>query len=149
MSFSLSLCSLVHSYSECSTVRFPLLHGHTGESIILKRCKQALVLPCAVSIAVKFRVNLILLASLYLITGKNGFVACPFVVRSDWFCHLAMLCSLSCCAASLLGILLKDMLSFLVASLASLSASSFPQIPTRAFIQVNVIVQLRFLDLDC
>ena len=77
------------------------------------------------TIAVKFGVNLILLVSLSLITGKNCFVACPFVVRSDWFCHLAMLCSLSC-AVSLLGILLKDMLSFVVASLASLSASSFP-----------------------
>ena len=69
---------------------------------------------CAVTIAVKFGVNLILLVSLSLITGKNCFVACPFVVWSHWFCDLAMLCSLSCCTTSLLGILLKDMLSFLV-----------------------------------
>ena len=78
------------------------------------------------TIAVKFGLNLILLVSLSLITGKNVSVACPFVVWSDWFCHFAMFCSLSCCTASLLGILLKDMLSFLVASLATLSASSFP-----------------------
>jgi len=39
--------------------------------------------------------------------------------------QVAMLCSLHC-STSLLGILLKDMLSFLVASLANLSAGSFP-----------------------
>jgi len=82
-------------------------------------------LPCAVTIAVIFVVNLILLVRLSLITVKNIFVDCPFVVCSDWFCHLAMLCSLSC-TTSFLGILLKDMLTFLVSSLASLSASSFP-----------------------
>jgi len=41
---------------------------------------------------VKFGFNLILLVILSLITGKNCFVACPFVVWSHWFCHLAMLC---------------------------------------------------------
>ena len=126
MSFSPSLCSFVHSYSKCSTVWFPLLHGHSGDSIILKRCKYALVLPCAVTVVVKFGVNLILLVGLSLITGKICFVACPFVMWSHWFCHLAMLWSLSCCTTSFSGIVLKDMLSFLVASLANLSASSFP-----------------------
>jgi hypothetical protein len=37
-----------------------------------------------------------------------------------------MLWSLTCWTISLLGILLKDMSSFLVASFAGLSASSFP-----------------------
>ena len=70
MSFSLSLCSLMQSYSRRFTVCSPPLHGHSGGSIILKRCRLALVLPWAVNIAVKFGVNLILLVSLSLMTGK-------------------------------------------------------------------------------
>jgi len=143
MSFSLSLCSLMQSYSRRFTVCSPPLHGHSGGSIILKRCRLALVLPWAVNIAVKFGVNLILLASLSLMIWKNHFFACHFVLESHWFSHLAMLWALSCCTISFFGILLNDMSSILAASLASLSASSFPWIPTRTFIQVNVIVQLR------
>jgi hypothetical protein len=77
-----------------------------------------------VTIAVKFGVNLILLVSLSLMIGKNGFVASPYVVESHCICHLAMLCTLSC-TIPFLAILLKDVI-ILAASLASLSASSFP-----------------------
>ena len=100
-------------------------------------------MPCVVTIAVKFGVNLILLVSLSLITGKNCFIACPFVVRSHRFCHLAMLWSLSHCTTSFLGILLKDMLHFLVASLASLSASSLPFYPGECYCPVA------FFEIDC
>jgi hypothetical protein len=37
------------------------------------------------------------LVSLSFMIGKNCFVASPFVVLSHWFCHLAVLCALSCC----------------------------------------------------
>jgi len=54
MSFSLSLRSMGQSYIRWSTVWFPPSQGHSGHSVILNRCKYALVLPCAVMIAVKF-----------------------------------------------------------------------------------------------
>ena len=72
--------------------------------------------------ALKFGVNLILVVSLSLMIGKNCFLVNPFVVRSHWFCHLTVLCSVTCWTISLLGILS----SFLAASFASLSANSFP-----------------------
>ena len=125
ISFSLSLCSFVHSY-RWFTVWFPPSQGHYGDSVILKRCRYALVLPWAVKIAVKFGVNLILVVCLSLMIGKNCFVFNPFVVRFHWICHLAMLCSLTCWAISLLGILLNNISSFLAASFTSLSASSSP-----------------------
>ena len=65
------------------------------ETIILKRCRYALVLLWAVTIAAKFGVIFIFLVSLSLMFVKNCFVTCSFVVQSHWFCHLAMLCSLS------------------------------------------------------
>jgi len=72
----------------------------------------------------KFGVNLILLVSLSVFTGKIVSLPISFVVWSHWFCLLAMLWPLSC--TTFLGIVLEDMLSFLVASLASLSSSCFP-----------------------
>jgi hypothetical protein len=57
---------------------------------------------------------------------KNCFVEDHFVVWSHWSCHLAMLWSCISLIIVLLGILSKDISSFLAASLASLSASSFP-----------------------
>ena len=76
-------------------------------------------------LAVKFGVNLILVVSLSLMFGKGCFVIDPFVVRSHLICHSAMLWSLTFSTVSLLGILLKDMSSFLAASFPRLSASSF------------------------
>ena len=141
LSLSLSLCSLLHSYIRWSTVWFPPSQGHSGDSIILKRCRYTLVFPWAVNKALKFGVNLMLVDSLSLIFGKNCFVVEHFGVQSHRVCHLAMLWSLTCCFISLLGILSKDMSSFLA---ACLSASSLPWIPAWAFIRVKVIVQLRF-----
>jgi len=95
------------------------IHRTAYDMIILKKV-------CHNAVAVKFGVNLILVVSLSLMIGKNCFVVNPFVVRSHWFCHLAVLWSLTCWTISLLGILSKDMSSFLAASFASLSANSFP-----------------------
>jgi hypothetical protein len=58
ISFTLSVYSLGQLYSRWSTVWFPPSQGHSGDSIILKQCRYALVLPWAVTIAVKFGVNL-------------------------------------------------------------------------------------------
>jgi hypothetical protein len=77
----------------------------------------------------KFDVSLILVVNLFFMMGKNCFVVDPFVVWSHWICHLAMLWSRTSWTIVLLGIVSKDMLSFLAAFFASLSASSFPQIP--------------------
>ena len=123
--FSLSFWSLVHPYSRWSTVCFPTSHGHSADSTTLDPRKYALVLPWAVTVAVKFGVNLILLVSVSLMIGKNCFIVKPFVVLYSFICHLAMLWSLVCWTISLLGILLKDISWFLAVSFASLSASSF------------------------
>jgi hypothetical protein len=50
---------------------------------------------------VKFGVILILVVSLSLMIEKNCFVVNPFVVLSHWFCHLAVLWSLTCWTISL------------------------------------------------
>ena len=57
LSFSPSLFSLLQLYSRCSTVWFPLTQGHSGDSIILNRCRYNLVFPWAVTIAVKLGVR--------------------------------------------------------------------------------------------
>ena len=80
MSSSLSLCSIGQSYIKWSTIWVPPSQGRSEDSIILKLCKYAFVLPWAVTIAVKFGVGLILVFNLSLILGKNSFVASPFVV---------------------------------------------------------------------
>ena len=113
INFSLSLCSFVQSYSRWSTVWFPLSQGHSGDSIISKRCRYVLVSSWAVTIAEKFSINLILVVSLSLMIGNNSVAVNPSVVLSHWICHLAMLFSLTCWAISLLGILLRDVSSFL------------------------------------
>jgi len=59
LSFSFSLSTMRKSYIRWSTVSFPPTQGHFGDSVILFRCKYALVLLCSVVIAVKFGVNLI------------------------------------------------------------------------------------------
>ena len=51
------------------------------ETVILNWCKYALVLPCAVVIAVKFGVHLIFVFNLSIIIGKNLFVVNAFVIE--------------------------------------------------------------------
>ena len=96
MSFSLSFRSMGQSYIRWFTVRFPPSQGHSGDSVILNRCKYVLVLPCAVMIAVKFSINLIFVFSLSLIIGKNSFVVNAFAVEFHCVCHLAIFWSLTC-----------------------------------------------------
>jgi len=80
-----------------------LAQGHTGDSIILNRCRYDLVFPWAVTIAVNLGVNVIFISNLSLILGKNSLVAAPFVVLSHSCCHFLMLIFLSWCSISLLG----------------------------------------------
>jgi len=74
ISFSLSLFSLMQSYIRWSTVWLPLAQGHSGDSIILNRCKYDLVFPWAVIIAVNLEVKLIFIFNLPLMFGKNSLV---------------------------------------------------------------------------
>jgi hypothetical protein len=78
ISFPLSSLSLTQSYSVWSTVWVPLAHGHSGDPIILNRCRYALVFPCAVIIAVILGVKVIFIFSLSLILGKTFFTYCSF-----------------------------------------------------------------------
>jgi hypothetical protein len=57
-----------------------VLHGHSGVSIILKRCKYDLILPCPVTVVVKFWVMFIFVCNLSVTTGKYSVVIAPFVV---------------------------------------------------------------------
>ena len=125
ISFSLSLFRLLQSYFRWSTVWLPLAQRHSGDSIILSRCRYDLVFPWAVT-AVQLGVKLIFIFNLSLMFGKNSFVTDPLVVLSHCYCHFSMLFSLSWCSISLFGILLQHVALFLAASLPSLSASSFP-----------------------
>ena len=56
----------------------------------------AFVLRGAITIAVKFGVNLILVVSVSLMIGKNCFVVEPFVVLYNFICHLVMLWFIAC-----------------------------------------------------
>ena len=98
LSFSLSLplCSMLHSYIRWPTVWFPPSQGHSGDSVILNRCKYALVLPWAVTIAVKFGVNLILVINLFLIIGKTSFVVCVCVCMYVCMCVCMYVCVCIC-----------------------------------------------------
>ena len=100
MSRSLSSCRMVQSNRRWSTVWLPLPQGQSGDSIILKRCRYDLVLPCDVTNAVKFGVNISLVFNLSFIFGKNSFVVCAFVVSSHCICHFFKLVSLNCWAIS-------------------------------------------------
>ena len=71
ISFLLSFLSLLQSYIMCSTVWLPLEQGHTGDSVILKRCRYDLVFPWAVTIVVKLGVKVIFIFSLSLILGEK------------------------------------------------------------------------------
>ena len=106
ISFSLSSFGLLQSHSRWSTVRFPLRQGHSGDSIILNRCRYDLVFPWAVVIAVKLGVRLIFVFSLSLLFGEDSLVANPLVVWSHCCSHFSKLFCLSWCSISLFGILL-------------------------------------------
>ena len=103
VSFPLSLFSISQSYNRCSTVCVPLPQGHSGDYIILNRCKYDLVF--FLFFAVKLGVKVIFIFSLSLIFGKNSLVTVPFVVLSQSCCHFSMLISFSWCYISLFGIL--------------------------------------------
>ena len=80
--FSLSLCFVIASHSKISwsVVRSAVPQGYVGSSMILKRCRYALVFPCSVTIAVKLCVRLITIFSLSSTFGKYSLVILPLVV---------------------------------------------------------------------
>ena len=106
ISFSLSLPSISQSYRRWSVVWSPCLQEHSGDWIILKLCRYALVFPCAVSNTVRFGDSLSYTFSLSVTLGKYSLVARPFVLASHCICHFAIVFSASCLAISLIGILL-------------------------------------------
>jgi hypothetical protein len=77
---SLSCSSSLLSNNMWFTVCSPLLQEHIGLSWILDLCRYDLILPCPVTIVVKFGVTLIFNFNLSTILGKNDFVIAPFVV---------------------------------------------------------------------
>ena len=88
-----------------SAVCSPLLQEHIGLSKILYLRRYDLILPCPVTIVVKFGVTLIFIFNLSAILGKNDFVI--VVVWSHSLCHFVTLRSLSSLVTVLLGILLQ------------------------------------------
>jgi hypothetical protein len=89
-------------FTACS----PFLQKHIWLSRILCLCKYDFMLPCPVTVVVKFEVILIFNFNLSAILGKNDFVVAPFVVWSHSPCHFVALCSLSSLNTGLFGILL-------------------------------------------
>ena len=92
---NLSCSSSLQSNKMWSTVCSPFLWKHIGLSRILYLCTYDLILPCPVTIVVKFGVILIFNFNLSAILGKNDFVIAHFVVWSHSPCHFVTLCSLS------------------------------------------------------
>jgi hypothetical protein len=70
ITLSLSLFSLLQSYSRWSTVWLPLAQGHSGDYIILNRWRCGLIFPWAFIIAVKLGVKFIFIFNLSLMLGK-------------------------------------------------------------------------------
>ena len=79
LSLSLS-CSTSSQSNNMWSIVCSILQEHIGLSIILYLYKYGLILPCPVTIVVKFGVTLILSFNLSAILGKNIFVVAPFVV---------------------------------------------------------------------
>ena len=77
---SLSCSSSLQSHNMWSTVCSPLLQEHIVLSKILYFWSYDLILPCPVTIVVKFGVTLIFIFNLSAILGKNDFIIAPFVV---------------------------------------------------------------------
>ena len=106
ISFSLSLSSISQSNTRWSVVWSPWVQTHSGDWIVLKRCRYALVFLCAVTIDVKLGDSLRSVFSRALISGKNCLVTNPLAVASHCCCHFAMVFSDSCRSISLFDILL-------------------------------------------
>ena len=90
VSFYLSLSSISRSNTRWSADWSPWVQTHSGDWIILKRCRYALVFLCTVTIAMKSGVSLSSVFSRALIFGKNSSVTVPLSVVSHCCCHFAM-----------------------------------------------------------
>jgi hypothetical protein len=100
---SLSLVSGSHSYNKWSIVWPVVPQGHIGVSIILNQCKYDLMLPCPVTMHVKFWVMFNFIFSLSATIGKYSFVIFPFVVWSYSICHFSTLLLPSSLVTTLFG----------------------------------------------
>ena len=125
---SLLVWSNVHWWIRWSTVCSSLLQGHVALSINLNQWRYALILPCPVTMAVKFGFILTFILNLSLTFGKNSLVMAAFVQLFQPVCHFCVTTSFNSLYNVLVGILLKEtaMSRFRVAALASWSANLFP-----------------------
>jgi len=89
-SLSLSLSSMSQSNMRRSVVWSPWVQAHSGDWIILKRCRYALVFPCVVTSAVKLGDRSSFIFSRALMLGKYSLVTSPLVVASHCCCHFSM-----------------------------------------------------------
>ena len=103
LSLSLSCSTSSHSHSMWSIISSPLLQEHMGLSLILYLNTYDLILPCHVTIVVKFGVTLIFSLNLSDIFGKKVFVIAPFVLMSHSLCHFVTLYSFNSRLAVLFG----------------------------------------------
>ena len=128
LSSSLLVWSNVHWWIRWSTVWSSLLQGHVALSINLNQWSYALVLPCPVTMAMKFGFMLIFIFNLSLTFGKNSLVMAAFVQLSRSVRHFCVTTLFNLLYNVLVGILLKEtaMSLFRVADLDSWSANSFP-----------------------
>ena len=131
---ALSWSSRVHSQMRWSAVCGPILQGHVGSSMILKRWKYVLTFPCPVMIVVSLVDLGIFFLNLSLTLGKNVFVSAPFVEASHSSCHTCMPFSLKSLMTLLFGGLSNEISVCVqsVASFARWSANSFPNVPACA-----------------
>ena len=83
ISLSLSLSNISQSNMRWSVDWSPWVQAHSGDWIILKRCRYALVFPCAVTIAVKLGDSLSYIISRALISGKFSLVTSPLAVAEQ------------------------------------------------------------------
>ena len=126
--------NILHLYIIRSGDCAPSLQGKVGLSANLNPCKQDFVFPWPVTIAVSSGVMGIFTFSLCSTSGKNDLDSVPVSVLSHCVCHLSPFIYIS--VATVVGILSYTMFCssmFWNASLASLSATSFPSIPLCAF----------------
>jgi hypothetical protein len=98
--------------------------GHNDVSIILNRCKYDLVLPCAVTMNVKFWVIFIFMLSLSATTGKYSFVISLFVIWSQSLCHFSTLITLSSICTSY-RVTIKEIDTFNVIKPVSVADTQF------------------------
>ena len=139
--FIVFLCTsrITHLYIKCSDdwSPSPPLQGHIGLSINFNLCRYNFVFPWPETVAVNSDVIGIFNFSLRSTVGKNDLRSTPLSVLSHCLCHFVSPSFFRSVATVVIGILFYTIFSSLsspAASLASLSASSFPPIPVSTYV---------------